>query len=152
MTRRQQFVQLDFVGLLLFGGGLTAFLMGIGFGGNPHPWTSRTVLVPTILGGVSVFVAFPAWEKFSSESITKLCPPRLMTNLRGVVVPFAVSFAGGMALISTGILWPQQVQRLFTTVPQSVGWYGMATNGGATGKQFSKECYAKLILDLKLVS
>ena len=57
-TQCQQFLDLDFVGLLLFGGGLTVFLVGIGFGGNPYPWTTATVLVPTIIGGVAVFVAF----------------------------------------------------------------------------------------------
>ena len=133
-TRRQQFLELDFFGLLLFGGGLTVFLVGIGFGGNPYPWTNAVVLTPIIVGGMSVFVAFPLWEAFSSDAVAKLCPPRLMKNVRAVVVPLGVSFAGGMALISTGILWPQQVQRLFTTVPKSVGWYGVATNGAATGK------------------
>ncbi|KIW95638.1 uncharacterized protein Z519_04223 [Cladophialophora bantiana CBS 173.52] len=131
-TRRQQFLELDFIGLLLFGGGLTVFLVGVGFGGNPYPWTSAVVLAPTIIGGISVFVAFPLWELYSPDNIAKLCPPRLMQDVRAVVVPLGVSFTGGMALISTGILWPQQVQRLFTTVPRTVGWYGMATNAAAT--------------------
>ena len=133
-TRRQQFLELDFIGLLLFGGGLTVFLVGIGFGGNPYPWTGAIVLSPTIIGGISVFVAFPVWEAYSPETITKLCPPQLLRNVRAVVVPLAVSFVSGMALISTGILWPQQVQRLFTTVPSTIGWYGVATNCCATGK------------------
>ncbi|EXJ66722.1 uncharacterized protein A1O5_09917 [Cladophialophora psammophila CBS 110553] len=131
-TRRQQFLELDFIGLLLFGGGLTVFLVGVGFGGNPYPWTSAVVLAPTIIGGISVFVAFPLWELYSPDNIAKLCPPRLMQDVRAVVVPLGVSFTGGMVLISTGILWPQQVQRLFTTVPRTVGWYGMATNAAAT--------------------
>lgn len=131
-TRWQQFLELDFVGLLLFGGGLTVFLIGIGFGGNPYPWTSVICLGPVIIGGISVFVGFPLWEVYCSDTIAKLCPPRLMRNMRAVGVPLGVSFAGGMALISTGILWPQQVQLLFTTVPQTVGWYGMATNASAT--------------------
>ncbi|KEF55373.1 uncharacterized protein A1O9_08123 [Exophiala aquamarina CBS 119918] len=131
-TRRQQFFELDFLGLLLFGGGLTTFLVGIGFGGNPYPWTSAIVLAPTIIGGLSVFVAFPLWEAYSPDTITKFCPPRLIRDVRAVVVPIAVSFVSGMALISTGILWPQQVQRLFTTDPQTIGWYGLATNASAT--------------------
>lgn len=133
-TRRQQFLELDFVGLLLFGGGLTVFLIGIGFGGNPYPWTSATVLSPIIIGGACAFVAFPLWEAYCPDSITKLCPPQLTRNVRAVIVPLAVSFVSGMALISTGILWPQQVQRLFTTVPRTIGWYGLATNGAATGE------------------
>lgn len=133
-SRRQQFLELDFMGLLLFGGGLTVFLVGIGFGGNPYPWTSAVVLSPTIIGGLSVFVAFPLWEIYCPETITKVCPPRLMRDVRAVAVPIAVSFVSGMALISTGILWPQQTARLFTTVPKIIGWYGLAANGCATGE------------------
>lgn len=133
-TRAQQFKELDFVGLLLFGGGLTAFLVGVGFGGNPYPWTSAAVMGPLLVGGVACFLVFPLWEWKSPDTIAKLCPPHLVSNVRGVVVPIAVSFVGGMALISTGILWPQQVQRLFTTKPESVGWYGLVTNCAATCK------------------
>lgn len=136
-TRFQQFLELEFIGLLLFGGGLTVFPVGIGLGGNPYPWTSAVVLAPTLIGGISVFVAFPAWEVYSPGNLTKLCPTRLMQDVRAVVVPLGVSFTGGMALISTGILWPQQVQRLFTIVPTIIGWYGMATNAAATGKTSS---------------
>lgn len=50
-TKRQQFKELDFVGLLLFGGGLTIFLIGISWGNNPYSWRSVQVLVPLLLGG-----------------------------------------------------------------------------------------------------
>lgn len=143
-TRRQQFMELDFLGLLLLGGGLTVFLVGISFGGNPYPWTSATVLSLTIIGGLSVFVAFPLWELYSPDTITKVCPPRLVRDLRAVVVPLAVSFVSGMALISMGVLWPQQIQRLFTTDPETIGWYALATQGSATGK-----CYS-LVDDIQL--
>jgi hypothetical protein len=133
-TRLRQFTELDFIGLLLWGGGLTVFLIGIGFGGNPHPWTSAVVLAPLLIGGLSCFVAFPLWECFSPDTIVKLCPPRLISNLRAVAVPMAVAFVGGMILISASILWPQQVQRLFTAEPDKLGWYALATTGAITGK------------------
>lgn len=50
-SRFAQFKELDFVGLLLFGGGLTSFLLGISFGGNPYPWRSAIVVAPTVIGG-----------------------------------------------------------------------------------------------------
>jgi hypothetical protein len=50
-SRLQQFKELDFVGLILFGGGLTSFLLGVSWGNNPYPWRSVTVLVPLLLGG-----------------------------------------------------------------------------------------------------
>lgn len=49
-TRLQQIKELDFVGLLLYGGGLTSFLLGVSWGNNPYPWTSATVLAPLIIG------------------------------------------------------------------------------------------------------
>lgn len=55
-TRLQQFKELDFVGLILFGGGLTSFLLGISWGGAPYPWASAHVLAPLILGGKFTYV------------------------------------------------------------------------------------------------
>lgn len=50
-TRWQQFKEIDFVGLFLYAGGLTLFLLGVSWGNNPHPWTSAHVLAPLLLGG-----------------------------------------------------------------------------------------------------
>jgi MFS family permease len=137
-SRRQQVAELDFIGIILFAGGLTIFLIGIGFGGNPYRWTSATVLCPLILGGLCVFLAFPLWEVYSPDTTAKICPPHLFRNVRTVVVPYGVTFVAGMALISLGTLWPQQIARLFTTDPSIVGWYALANQGSATG--MSADC------------
>lgn len=50
-TRWQQVKELDFLGLILFGGGLTCFLLGLTFGNNPYPWTSSYVIAPIVVGG-----------------------------------------------------------------------------------------------------
>lgn len=50
-SRLQQFRELDFVGVFLFAGGLTLFLLGISWGRNPYPWTNVHVLAPLIIGG-----------------------------------------------------------------------------------------------------
>lgn len=50
-TRLDQLKELDFVGLLLSGGGLTCFLLGVSWGNNPYPWTGPHVLAPLIIGG-----------------------------------------------------------------------------------------------------
>lgn len=52
-SRFQQVKELDYLGLLLLGGGLASLLIGISFGDNPHSWTSAPVLTPLILGGKS---------------------------------------------------------------------------------------------------
>jgi hypothetical protein len=52
-TRYQQVKELDWFGLILFGGGLTSFLLAISWGDNPYPWTSAQVLAPLVIGGKS---------------------------------------------------------------------------------------------------
>ncbi len=110
----QQVKELDFVGLILFGGGLTSFLLGVSWGNNPHPWRSVNVLVPLLLGGewessnpfihnqtdvlsgLSVLLAFPLWEIYSSDDKAKLCPPKLFRNIRGFSLILVVIFVSGM--------------------------------------------------------
>ncbi|OQV04625.1 hypothetical protein CLAIMM_09480 [Cladophialophora immunda] len=144
-SRLQQFKELDFVGLILFGGGLTSFLLGVSWGNNPYPWRSVTVLVPLLLGALTVMVAFPLWEIFSSDDIAKLCPPKLFRNVREFSLILVVIFVSGMLLISLQVLWPQQVQRLFTTVSRTVGWYSLAYNMAATlGGSLAGVLFAKI--------
>ena len=50
-SRIEQFKELDFVGLVLFGGGLTTFLVGVSFGDNPYAWRDVHVLAPLLIGG-----------------------------------------------------------------------------------------------------
>ncbi|KAJ9645542.1 hypothetical protein H2204_001122 [Knufia peltigerae] len=130
-TRLQQIKELDFVGLLLYGGGLTSFLLGISWGDNPYSWTSGTVLAPLIIGIFTVMVFFPLWEIYSSEKIAKLCPPAMFRNVRGFCVPLSACFLGGMMFMGLQVLWPQEVQLLFTTVPRQVGWYSLSYNASA---------------------
>ncbi|OAL37367.1 hypothetical protein AYO20_03216 [Fonsecaea nubica] len=131
-TRFQQFKELDFLGLVLFGGGLTCFLLGISWGGNPYPWTSAQVLAPLILGALTLIVAFPLWEIYSPDNLAKLFPPGVMKNVRGFTLPLVAILISGMSLQSLQILWPQQVQYLFTQVPRTIGWYSLGFNLAAT--------------------
>ncbi|KAK5051382.1 hypothetical protein LTR84_003034 [Exophiala bonariae] len=130
-TRLAQIKELDFVGIMLSGGGLTCFLLGVSWGNNPYRWTSAQVLVPLILGALSVMVAFPLWEVFSHDKIAKLCPPKLFRNIRGFTLPLIVCFLGGMMFMALQVLWPQEIQLLFTSVPSTIGWYSLAYNASA---------------------
>ncbi|KIV93921.1 hypothetical protein PV10_05095 [Exophiala mesophila] len=133
-SRSQQVKELDYLGLLLLGGGLASLLIGISFGDNPHSWTSAPVLTPLIIGAVTVTVAFPAWEIYSPCWITKLCPPEIFKEIRGFTLPLVVTFVSGMMFTALAVLWPQEVTRLFTTTPRTIGWYSLAYNLSATGK------------------
>ncbi|KAH0848328.1 hypothetical protein FOPE_02209 [Fonsecaea pedrosoi] len=131
-SRKQQIRELDYVCVVLFGGGLIAFLLGVGWGGNPTPWISAKVLAPLLIGAVTLIVAVPLWERYSDPKIDKLFPPELMTRFRTVVLPLVCLFCNGVVLVSFQVFWPQQVQRLFTTEPGRAGWLSFCMNGAGT--------------------
>jgi hypothetical protein len=54
----------DWIGLLVYTGGLTSFLIGLSWGGSIHPWTSAQVLAPIIVGG-SALVVFVVYECYA---------------------------------------------------------------------------------------
>lgn len=49
-----------------------------------------------IVEGITVFIVFPIWEIYSSDNISKLCPPSVFRNIRGFAVPLAAEFVSGM--------------------------------------------------------
>ncbi|KAG9943326.1 hypothetical protein KCU85_g8740, partial [Aureobasidium melanogenum] len=123
-----QVKHLDWVGLFLFSAGITVFLMGISFGGNNYPWTSAGTLAPIIIGALSV-VACGFWEAFASPRYP-LFPSVILKNFRGFTVMQIGVFFVGMVFYSTAVLWPEQIQALFTTELTKVGWYSAATGLG----------------------
>ncbi|KAK5527314.1 hypothetical protein LTR07_001086 [Exophiala xenobiotica] len=114
-SRLQQFKELDFVGLILFGGGLTSFLLGVSWGNNPYPWRSVTVLVPLLLGvgGTLAGVLFAKikktnWQFFTATVaqtifISSIASVTQHTAARAIVlVAFAAFWVGASQLM--GIL------------------------------------------------
>jgi MFS family permease len=55
-TKWQQFKELDFVGIVLFCGGTTVFLIGLSWGGQAYPWKSAHVITCLIVGGLTLVV------------------------------------------------------------------------------------------------
>jgi hypothetical protein len=56
---------LDYVGAILFIGGLTSFLIGISWGGQAYSWSSYHTLVPIILGTFFTALALVYEVKFA---------------------------------------------------------------------------------------
>lgn len=61
---KQELKELDWVGIVLFCGGLTSFVLGLSWGGGLYPWASYHVLVPLILG-FFILVAFAFYGAYS---------------------------------------------------------------------------------------
>lgn len=74
---------------------------------------------------------------YESRTSTKypLFPRALFANIRGFTVILGAVFLCGMLFYSTAVLWPIQIQALYTTTPITIGLYSMAI--GASGSLFS---------------
>jgi hypothetical protein len=62
-TKTQVLKEFDYIGLVLFIGGLLVFLIGLSWGGSVHPWKSAYV-IGTLVCGFAGLVAFVCYECF----------------------------------------------------------------------------------------
>ena len=128
-TRWQQTADLDWIGTLLLIAGLVLFLLGISFGGNTYPWASAGTIAPIIIG--FLFLVATGLYEAKVDQTFPVMPPAVFRNIRGFTVVLVGTFLYGMLYYATGVLWPEQIQTLYTTDRYKIGWYAAAT--GATG-------------------
>jgi MFS family permease len=64
ITLAQKLKQTDWIGVFIFIGGMTSFLVGLSWGGIQHPWDSVATLAP-ILAGLFALVVFCWWQRFA---------------------------------------------------------------------------------------
>lgn len=55
-SRIEQVKRLDFVGLVLFTGGLAIFLIGLSWGSGVYPWKSAHVIVTIVVGAITLII------------------------------------------------------------------------------------------------
>lgn len=91
---------------------------------------SPGTIVPLVLG-IVLLIACGIWEAYN-KSPYALFPRQLMSNVRGFTIILGVVFLVGMLYYSTAILWPEQIQALYTTKPYIIGLYAMAFGLGGT--------------------
>ncbi|KAK9379740.1 trichothecene efflux pump [Kockiozyma suomiensis] len=155
LTTWQSVKQLDILGFFLFLAGLVLFLLGISFGGNQFPWKSAGTLAPTIIGLV-LLIALGVWESYTTCPFP-LFPKAVLKKVRGFTVVIAVVFLVGMVYYSTAVLWPQQVQRLYTTSYIGIGLYSCTLSlSGAVfapvaGYVFVKLRHARILFTVSVV-
>lgn len=92
-TKWQQFKDLDFVGLLLFLGGIILFLVGLSWGGSAYKWTDAHVLA-TIIVGLLLLISFGLYEQYVAKS-KALMPPRIFKNI-GYTAIVVCAYIGAM--------------------------------------------------------
>ncbi|SMQ54919.1 unnamed protein product [Zymoseptoria tritici ST99CH_3D7] len=86
---------LDWIGMLLSSGGITAVILAISCAGEIYAWNAWQTLLPLLLG-VSVLILFVAYEKLPA------CPivPHRIYRPRTAWVTLAGGFIQGMAMFS----------------------------------------------------
>ena len=146
-----QVKETDFGGCFLFISGIVLFLLGISFGGNQFPWyvspwstfplarltpslrASAGTIAPIVVG-VFLLIALGFYEAYAKLKYP-IFPPEIFKNIRGFTVLQVATFLLGMLFYATAVLWPQQIQALYTQKDMEIGWYSSA--GGMGGLAFS---------------
>jgi hypothetical protein len=78
-----------------------------------------------IVIGLVLLIALGFYEAMWDQ-IFPLFPPIVMGNIRGVTLVLVGTFFYGMLFYSVAVLWPIQIQALYTTDLIKIGWYASA--------------------------
>lgn len=111
--------EIDYIGCLLYAGGLTTFLVGISWAGSPsHPWRSASTIAPIIIGFLVLVLGFVYDFTLAKDPFF---PWPLMRRLREFTVLLVLVFVAGMVFYSMTALLPQGTLFMFTNDPFQIG-------------------------------
>ncbi|KAI9149658.1 Trichothecene efflux pump TRI12 [Paramyrothecium foliicola] len=123
ISKRQELAKVDWIGVFLLTAGLTLFLLGISWGGQPdNAWDSAKILGLLISGGVTLvsFILFECFAKIERPII----PMHFFRDLRGFTCLVLVSSTMGVMNLALFIMYPQQVVNIFGSTAS--GWREIA--------------------------
>jgi hypothetical protein len=90
----EEFKSIEFVGLTLYTGGLTTFLVGISWAGSAgHPWHSVSVIIPILLGLCALIACF-AYDFIIQKA--PLFPWLVFKQVRDFTFLFGIVFVAGI--------------------------------------------------------
>lgn len=131
-SKRERFINIDFVALALLLSGLTVFLIGISWAGQTtHPWDSASVIVPIVIGAVLFGSAF-VYDFFIVEDDKALLPLSLFRQFREYTFALAAIFAAGLNYLPMASLTPQASTWIYTADPTRLGLIQLSSGLGAT--------------------
>ena len=123
LTKKQIVAEIDFIGGFLSVAGMICFMGGLEWGGYQYPWSSVHVLVPLILGGVLLLIAFPLWEIYGAKY--PMFPARLKQEPRILALTLVITAISGANFFSVIMFWPTQAFNVYGHDPAGVGIRGI---------------------------
>ena len=93
-TLREKFLEIDYIGSVIFVASATSFLMGITWGGVMFAWDSWRTLVPILLGIFGI-VLFVLWE--SKHEAFAILPLSIFKN-KDTNIAYFIDFVHGIVL------------------------------------------------------
>ncbi|KAL1986822.1 hypothetical protein VTN96DRAFT_5475 [Rasamsonia emersonii] len=127
VSRWEQVKKMDYVGFVLYSGGLVLVMLGLLWGGNSYPWDSSHVIATLVVGFVSL-VAFVLYEVFAHPE-QPLLPTKILKNKNYLAVSVA-SCVGTMIYFSMNVLWPQEIAVLYPSDAVEAGWLASTVGCG----------------------
>ena len=119
-TRLQQFTELDFIGYVLYGAGLTVFLIGLSWAGEAdHAWHSASVVAPIVLGAV-VFISTFVYD-WTVKPKFPLMPLHIFRMVREFTILLVALFVSGMVFFAMVTLLPQATESVYDSDPVKLG-------------------------------
>jgi MFS family permease len=101
ITLLEQIARVDWIGAILFTGGLTSFLVGLSWGGVQFGWVTVATLAPILLG-LTALVAFAIWQ--CKKKGSALLPVSLF-HCNSAYMAYFASFCHGVVVsLSSSLL------------------------------------------------
>ncbi|KAI1133354.1 MFS general substrate transporter [Nemania abortiva] len=90
-TAQEKFSRIDWVGMILFTGSATSFLIAISWGGTQYPWSSGSTLAPLIIGTLGMIATIP-YEVYVAKH--PFLPKNLFRDTSAIVIYIAAAMQG----------------------------------------------------------
>lgn len=118
-SRWQEIKELDYIGIVLYTGGLTTLLIGLTWAGTPaHPWKSASVIAPIIIGFVTLGTCF-VYDFYIPKN--PFFPLRLFRQIREFTLLLCFVFVAGMVYFTMAALLPLGALYMITKDPVEIG-------------------------------
>ena len=95
-------------------------LLGISWGGVTYPWKSAGVIVPILIGALTL-VIFGFWEVYANLT-DPIVPYKLFKNVRGFTMVLVTEGVTGMLLYALISLYPVQISAVYESRANIAAW------------------------------